>query len=702
MQKLGAVICWHWRGESTGLIQGPTRPRVEYIDGLAPAVAIDQGRGRQNPRSTVASLSGIHDYLRLLFARLGQAHCLLCGGLVEAQPFEAVYETILGLPEGTKLTVLAPRRLGSDIDGDKLLEEIDRTGYRRLRLNGVVYLLEEVDPIQLQASKLEVVVDRLVLKRETRRRLQGSLEAALEIGDGQVIFCLGEGEEKRFSIRPSCSRCAAPFEMVVPALFSFNTPQGACAECRGLGVGHGLVFEQVFADGRATYEEALRELWEEYSHQELRQKIEAFCTRYKVDAEQVVGEWEDEIRERFWHGSNRRGAFIGVYRWLARLASKATGKEGTWFEERLGTTPCRICQGQRLRPEALSVKIDGHHIGALNQLSVEVARTRLREIKYEVNQAEIAQAILAPIDRILQVLLDLGLGYLSLERPADTLSSGEFQRLRLGAILGLGMSEMLYVLDEPSMGLHARDGQRLLKALKTLCDAGNSVLMVEHDAMLIEAADYLVDLGPGAGEQGGQIVAAGTPREVQAASGLTSDYLARRLKLEASRNRPAGKAGWLKIEGARGHNLKDIDVAVPLGTLVGITGVSGSGKSSLVHDTIYRILAAELQHGEQRPLAYDACSGSDALERVVAVDQKPIGRTPRSNAATYTGLLQGIRRLFAELPEARVRGYKPAHFSFNAVEGACPGCKGSGMGAIQSGIFEDLQSVCLECEGRRL
>jgi excinuclease ABC subunit A len=688
-------------GEGTSLVQGLKTPRVAHIDGLAPAVAIDQGRGRQNPRSTVSSLSGIHDYLRLLFARLGQPHCLVCGASVGSQRFEEVYETALGLPEGTKLTVLAPRRLQQGQDAAKMLEEIDRTGYRRLRVDGTLYLVEGLEPQQIQSGRLEIVVDRLVVKAETRRRLKGSLEAALETGDGQLVLWLADGEEKRFSVRPSCSQCAVPFEPVTPALFSFNTPQGACPECRGLGVERGLAFSQVFADGRATYGEALGLLWSEYGHQDLRKKIEAFCKQYGVDAELAVGDWGEEIKERFWQGTNRRGSFIGVYRWLERLAGKASGEEGAWFEERLGDAPCRICQGQRLRPEALAVEVDGVYLGTLSRLSVEAASACLRQMTFAEAQAEMARAILEPVGRILEVLLDLGLGYLALERPADSLSSGEFQRLRLGAVLGLGMSEMLYVLDEPTMGLHARDSLRLLGALKTLRDGGNSVLVVEHDATLIGAADYLVDLGPGAGEQGGQVVAVGTPAMVQAAGGMTGDYLAGRWRLAASRLRPVGAGGWLKVEGASGHNLQDIDVALPLGTLVCVTGVSGSGKSSFVDDTLYRLLAAHLQHGERAPLPYKTCMGIDALERVVAVDQKPIGRTPRSNAATYTGLLQGIRRLFTELPESRVRGYKPAHFSFNAVEGACPGCKGSGMGAAQRGVFEDLQSLCAECGGRR-
>ena len=683
-----------------GLVKQLRAPKVRQLNGLSPAVAIDQHRGWQNPRATVATVAGMYDYLRLLFARLGQAHCLVCGAEVAAQRFEEVHERVAGLPEGARLLVMAPRRLGEHESEKELMEWVDRAGYRRLRVDGEQILLDDVKSDGLQGRRIEVVVDRLVVKADTARRLHGSLQAALELGEGRVVLEVLGGEEMAFAVRPSCGRCGVPFKDITPALFSFNSSQGACPDCRGLGVQSGLIFSQIFGGGRATIEEALGALWQEFGHGELRQKLRRFCERYGVDADVPVGEWDADVAEKCWNGAGKRGAFLGVRRWLERLRARAADAELSWLDERLGDAPCESCGGTRLGPEALAVEIEARSIAALSALCIEAVAAFFADLHFEGPRAPIGERVVAQIRQNLATLLDLGLGYLPLARRADSLSSGEFQRLRLGSVLGSGMTQVLYVLDEPSIGLHARDADRLLQALQRLRDGGNTVLMVEHDAVFIGRADFAVDLGPGAGIEGGRIVAAGPPAAVAQSEALTGRYLRGELAVGQNRQRSPGQGGWLQLKGATGHNLQEVSVAFPLGNLVCITGVSGSGKSTLVHETLYPLLAGQLQRAERRPLAYESCAGVEQLERVVAVDQRPIGRTPRSNAATYTGLLTHIRHLFAEVPEARLRGYRPGHFSFNS-EGACEECGGSGVSAVRQGVFEALEIPCSACGGRR-
>lgn len=669
-------------------------PKAGRIDGLAPALALAGGAGRPSPRATVATLSGLYELLRLLFARCGRPGCLRCGGRVQTHRFEEASEAAASMPDGTRLMILAPRRPREDETPEQVLAAVDRAGYRHLRLDGRDLLLEEVAPAHLaRAQHLSVVVDRLVVKRGITRRLQGSLQAALEVGDGQVIIsALGTGSELVFAVRPACSACGAPFPALEPALFSFNSAAGACAACRGLGVQSGSSYEQVFAAGRATLEGALGPLWHDFGHGDLRDRLQAFCRRHQVDPEQPVGDWAGQAVARLWRGEGRRGRFIGLERWLERVGAKAQGEELTWLEERLDDAPCARCGGARLRPESLAVELGGASIAAVGECAVAAAAEWLESLDFPAAKAPMGEAIRAQISRRLRLLQELGLEYLQLNRRADTLSSGEFQRLRLGSALSSGTTQMLYVLDEPSAGLHARDAAQILDALRALRDAGNSVFLIEHDAALLRGADWLVDMGPGAGTAGGQVVAEGTPSEVAAAESLTGRYL--RGALQLPRTRARRPQGWLVLAGARGHNLRQLDVQWPLGTLTCVTGVSGSGKSSLVSHTLHPLLAAKLHGAQRRPLPYSTCTGVEQVARVVAVDQRPIGRTARSNAATYTGLLAPIRRLFAELPEARLRGYRPGHFSFNSPEGACDRCKGRGAAG-------ELEVVCRACSGRR-
>lgn len=676
-------------------------PKARRIDGLAPALALAGAAGGQSPRATVATLSGLYDLLRLLFARVGRPGCLHCGGRVQTHRFEEANEAAASMPPGTRLMILAPRRLRQDETPEQVLAEIDRAGYRHVRLDGRDLLLEDIAPASVaRAEHIAVVVDRLVVKKGVAHRLHGSLQAALEAGDGQVVLSTPDaGSDLVFAVRPACSACGAPFPALEPALFSFNSATGACAACRGLGVQSGLSSEQVFASGQATLEGALGPLWHDFGHGDLRDRLHAFCRRHQIDPEQPVGDWPEQAADRLWRGEGRRGRFSGLARWLERVGAKAAGEELAWLEERLDDAPCPGCGGARLRPESLAVELGGASIATVGECAVGAATAWLDSLHFPAPTAPVGEAIRAQLSRRLSLLQELGLEYLQLNRRADTLSSGEFQRLRLGAALSSGTTQMLYVLDEPSAGLHARDAAQLLDALRALRDAGNSVFLIEHDAALLRGADWLIDMGPGAGSTGGQVVAEGTPSAVAATESLTGRYLRGALHLPHTRARQP--QGWLALSGACGHNLRQLDVQWPLGTLTCVTGVSGSGKSSLVSHTLHPLLAAKLHGAQRRPLPYSACTGSESIERVVAVDQRPIGRTARSNAATYAGLLAPIRRLFADLPEARLRGYRPGHFSFNAPEGACDLCKGRGVHSTRQGVFDDLAAVCPACSGRR-
>ena len=701
------------------LVQRARAPRARVIEGLAPAIAIDQGRGGgHSARSTTATLTGLYDYLRLLFARLGEPRCLACGSAVQTHRFETVYEMAAGLQQGTKLLVLAPQRPDTEESGADLLSRVDRSGYRRLRIDGQIKLVEEIDPRILDdrvpGVGVEVVVDRLVVQDDSGSRLKGSLQAAVEIGQGQICLLPLTSEdsrgatgsqcsspEMRFSVSPTCTQCSQPFRAVTPSLFSFNSSQGACSECRGLGTEQGLEFGRVFSYGAHSIAEALGPLWQEFGRRDLREKVMRLCSALDVDTDTAVGEWvDDDLVRHLWNGKGRR---LGIRRLLEQVAAKASGDELAWLEDRLADTPCATCKGARLNPEALAVTLpEGESIASLASKSIDEALDFMSTLRFEESRRAVGDAISAEICEQLRRLVDLGLGYLTLNRCAHSLSSGEFQRLRFAAAIGSGMTQMLYVLDEPSVGLHARDTDKLARTLGQMRDAGNTVIVVEHDLDLLRQADHLVDMGPGAGANGGCIEAQGTPAEVGAGSSPTGKYLGGTRRLGSGRGRVPGERGWLRLEGARGHNLKSVNVAFPLENFICVTGVSGSGKSSLVLETVLPVLAARLHKAESRPLPHDSCEGIDRIERVVSVDQRQIGRSTRSNAATFTGLFGPIRRLFAELPEARMRGYRPAHFSFNAAQGACEDCGGTGLAADRGeGLLEGLVAACHTCGGRR-
>ena len=700
------------------------RPRVDHIEGLAPPVAIDQLGVRSDPRSTAGTLSGTYDYFRLLFARMGQPLCPACGEVVVVHRFEEVYERAAGLPEGTKLTILAPVRVDVDAGAGQWLERIERAGFGRLRWRGDIIRLDEVDAGSIHGdATADVVVDRLVVRPEALARLKGSLEAAAELSSGRVALVrhgVDGLEEMKFSVQPSCSACGAPFEAITPGLFSFNSPRGACPDCRGTGVQAGMEFERFFADRAQTLDEALGPLWSEFGHARLREDVALQCERIGVDPQQPIGEWPADVAIKFWRAGRARtpasttagsspastaagtAAFPGLRRWLERRVAQAQGDELDWMEERLGDRPCVLCDGSRLCAHSLSVWLDDETIASLMAKPVGETLHFLRALRFADSRQSVGETIVQQIVHRLRTIDELGLGYLALDRSVDTLSSGELQRLRLAAALGSEMTGMLYVLDEPSVGLHARDADRLATALLRLRDEGNTLLVVEHDLAILERADYLVDMGPGAGVEGGHVVAQGTPAAVAATNSSTARYLRGEPHAIDGRGRSPGAHGWLQLEGASGHNLKGIDVAIPLQCLVAVSGVSGSGKSSLVHGTLFRLAAARLHQSQRPPLPFTACTGLEQIGSVIAVDQKSIGRGARSNAASYSGLLSHIRRLFAKLPEARLRGYKPAHFSFNVPQGACEQCGGSGMGGKRArGHLDSLAQPCATCGGGR-
>lgn len=683
------------------LVAGVPPPAADRIDGLRPAIAIGQQRLRASPRATVGTLCGIYDYLRSLYARIGTAYCLDCGAPVHTHRFDEVLERARGVAEGTRWVVLAPLPPATNAtEVTQRIAEIEKRGYRRLQVAGQLQLLDDVEAEDLIDAALDVVVDRVVVKAETGRRLKGSLQAAAEIGEGKLVLLDHDsGQEERFAVRPACVECGAIFPPLTSALFSFHTLQGACATCRGSGMTARVVGEGLLSAGESPIS-ALKDLFEQFGQSKLLRQIQSLMTKSGVEAGAPLAEWPEEGVTTLWEGDRRRGGFVGLKRVLQRLRASEDDALTTWLDAHSTIdTPCPDCGGSRLSPAGRGVKIAGEGIDTLAAQPLSKLADRIQAWNLESEAAEIARPLLRAVDEGTQALVDLGLGYLTLDRRADSLSSGEHQRVQLTAALGSGVTQVLYVFDEPSAGLHSADADRLLGCLTDLREKGNGVIVVEHDPALIAGMDLVVELGPGAGRRGGKCVDVSHPSTL-AASTATAKYLHPEDRpAVARRGRVAGEGGWLRLAGAAGHNLQQVEAAFPLGLLTAVTGVSGSGKSTLVHDTLYPLLAARHQGSERTPLAFDLCEGDEGVERVVAIDQAPIGRSRRSNAATYTGLHGVIRNLYSELPESRVRGYRPGHFSFNS-EGACPRCDGSGSNTTGP-EWESAANLCASCGGRR-
>lgn len=678
------------------------KPDVDAIDGLSPSIAIEQKAISKNPRSTVGTQTEIYDYLRLLFARVGQPVCYECGREIHSQSVQEITDTILTLPPGTRLIVLSPivrRRKG---EYRKELEGLRREGFARVKVDGWVYDLDE--PIELDKNKkhdIAVVVDRLVLGEIEERRLFDAIETAFKLSKGLVEIEIPDRGVQTFSEHHACVECGVSYPEISPRLFSFNDPYGACPSCLGLGSKMSLDTRLVVTNPETSLTDGAIPAFFRIQEGKLWQAFSGLAKKLRIPLDRPWAELSKADQNAILYGKD---TFEGVMNVLERrMAYFPHLAEEEGLMDLVGFVPCSACQGKRLKKEALFVRIGDMNIADVCAMSLMKAMDWLLMLKLSPQRAKVSERILREIRLRLGCLIDLGLGYLTLERSSRTLSGGEGQRIRLASQLGSGLSGVLYVLDEPSIGLHPRDNQRLLKILMGLRDLGNTVLVVEHDRETIESADHVIDLGPGAGEHGGRLVFSGTPQALKAFTGsVTSDYLTLRKIIPIPTPRRKGSGKRIIIRGIRKHNLKDITLEIPLGTLVGVSGVSGSGKSTLVVDVLVPALKNALLL--KRPSVsdtYRTLEGLEHIDKVTAIDQSPIGRTPRSNPATYTGILTLIRELFAQLPESRSRGFSPGRFSFNVKGGRCEACKGEGIRRIEMHFLPDVDIPCEVCSGVR-
>ncbi|MBW3660163.1 MAG: excinuclease ABC subunit UvrA [Gemmatimonadetes bacterium] len=702
------------------------KPDVDYIDGLSPAIAIEQKVPARNPRSTVGTVTEVYDYLRLLYARIGEPHCYNCGRPVERQSPSQVVDAILEWPSGTRLMVLAPLVRGRKGEYREVFAEARREGFVRVRVDGAVHDLDRVPRLDKKNTHdNEVVVDRLVVDPGGRKRLADSVETALELGGGLLSVHLPEGvdggepEDRLFSHDLACVHCGLSFEELEPRMFSFNSPYGACPACDGLGTRMEVDPDRLLLDPRLSILEGVVKPWGEPKGQIARTVVPSLARAFGFDPNTPWGELPASIRNVLLHGSGERtlefryetGKRQGAYEeaWEGIVGQLQRRYEETdsasvrgQVEEYMAELPCHFCEGKRLKPQARAVTLGGRGIGEVVGMPIWKAHEFFDELALAERDLEIAGQILKEIRERLWFLTAVGLDYLTLERSAGTLAGGEAQRIRLATQIGSQLTGVLYVLDEPSIGLHQRDNDRLLETLRRLRDLGNTVLVVEHDEETIRAADHVVDLGPGAGRHGGHLVAQGTPADVESAeASITGAYLRGERRIEVPEERREGSGESLVVVGAREHNLKGLTVAFPLGRFVCVTGVSGSGKSTLVNDVLYRALARHLHRAREKPGDHDRIEGLDEIDKVIMIDQSPIGRTPRSNPATYTSVFTPIRELFAELPESKMRGYDQGRFSFNVPGGRCEACKGDGLIKIEMHFLPDVYVPCEECKGKR-
>ena len=705
------------------------KPDVDYIEGLSPAVSIDQKSTSRNPRSTVATVTEVYDYLRLLFARIGVPHCPTCGERITQQTVEQMVDAVLELPEGSRLQILAPVIRGRKGEYRTVFEDIRKQGFVRVRVDGEIHdVTDEFDLDRYKQHTIEVVVDRIVRRDDVTSRLHESIEQALKLSGG-LLTALYEppkdapkgapaAREFVFSENFACVSCGLSFDELAPRNFSFNSPYGACTECSGLGTHTEFDPHLIIEPDRSPRNGGLLP-FATTSSQYFWQVIEAISDRFGGLMDTPFREWEPAAMDMLLYGSeeaipvtfvNRHGRkrsynahFQGLLHWLRRRYGETSSqmiKEdlGRWMSTRL----CGTCDGARLKPESLAVIIGGQHISEITALSIGEAYDWVANLELGPRDQLIGRQVLKEIRDRLGFLVDVGLNYLTLDRPAMTLAGGEAQRIRLATQIGSGLMGVLYILDEPSIGLHQRDNRRLIDTLMRLRDLGNTILVVEHDEETIASADWVIDIGPGAGARGGEVIAAGTPQEVaQNPLSITGQYLCGASRIEVPKERRTSDGKFLEIKGARQHNLQDIDVTIPLGCFVCLTGVSGSGKSTLLQETLYPRLQYLL--GGRRSVwgEHDEILGADQIDKVIDIDQSPIGRTPRSNPATYTGVFDHVRQLFAATPEARVRGYLPGRFSFNVKGGRCEACKGDGIIKIEMHFLPDVYVPCEVCKSKR-
>ncbi|MFC4183197.1 excinuclease ABC subunit UvrA [Saccharococcus thermophilus] len=697
------------------------KPDVDAIEGLSPAISIDQKTTSRNPRSTVGTVTEIYDYLRLLFARIGRPVCPEHGIEITSQTIEQMVDRLLAYPERTKMQILAPIVSGRKGTHAKTLEDIRKQGYVRVRIDGEMRELTE--NIELEKNKkhsIEVVVDRIVMKEGIASRLADSLETALKLADGKVLIDVIGQEELLFSEKHACPYCGFSIGELEPRLFSFNSPYGACPDCDGLGAKLEVDSDLVIPNDELTLREHAIAPWEPQSSQYYPQLLEAVCNHYGIDMDVPVKDLPKEQLDKILYGSGGEKIYFRYQNDFGQVREQYIAFEGVipnverryretssdyireQMEKYMAQQPCPTCKGNRLKKESLAVLVGGKHIGEVTALSVTEALEFFDHLTLSEKEQKIAHLILREIRERLGFLKNVGLDYLTLNRSAGTLSGGEAQRIRLATQIGSRLTGVLYVLDEPSIGLHQRDNDRLIATLKSMRDLGNTLIVVEHDEDTMLAADYLIDIGPGAGIHGGEVVAAGTPQEVMDnPNSLTGQYLSGKkfIPVPAERRKPDGR--WLEIVGAKENNLKNVSVKIPLGTFVAVTGVSGSGKSTLVNEILYKALAQKLQRAKAKPGEHKAIKGLEHLEKVIDIDQSPIGRTPRSNPATYTGVFDDIREVFAATNEAKVRGYKKGRFSFNVKGGRCEACHGDGIIKIEMHFLPDVYVPCEVCHGKR-
>ena len=697
------------------------KPDIDSIEGLSPAISIEQKATVRNPRSTVGTVTEIHDYFRLLYAHIGKPHCWKCGKVVKKQTVQQIVDTVLKFNPGSKIHILAPLVRGRKGEHKKIIDQTQKDGFIRIRVNGTVVPINQ--KLSLNKNKkhsIEVVVDRLLMNSKIQDRLTESIELALKIGKGLVIINALPNKEYLFSEEFACPNCEVSIEEIVPRMFSFNSPYGACEVCDGLGSHMEIDPNMVVPDkSKSLIQGALAPLGEQPRGNWYGSILKSLAQHYNFNFTTPWIKLNADIRHMLLYGTGDK-KFKMEYSSSRWTGTYSGGWEGTvdnlmrrytqtkssgireWIEQFMSMRPCSSCNGSRLKQQTLAITINNMNIGEVSSMSVNKLSKFFKTLKLSKMENEIADQILKEISQRLSFLNNVGLGYLTLDRSAVTLSGGEAQRIRLATQIGSQLMGVLYVLDEPSIGLHPRDNNRLLNTLRSLRDIGNTILVVEHDQETIESSDYVIDIGPGAGKKGGEITFAGKPKDIlKANKSITGKYLSGKKKIKVPSKRRTGQGKSIILNGAIGNNLKCIDVEIPLGRFIAITGVSGSGKSTLINETLFPIISKELNRSRLYPLSYDSIEGLQYIDKIVEIDQKPIGRTPRSNPATYTGVFTHIRDLFSKLEESKIRGYKPGRFSFNVKGGRCESCQGDGIIKIEMNFLPDVYVTCEICEGKR-